>query len=172
MDDFVELGRATGSYGFRGWVRVQPTGTGEVLKKVKRWRLVPLRGQTQDVQVEAVRVHGAGLIAKWVGCDSKEAADALKGTLYVARADFPAAGDDAVWAVDLIGMQALNTLGETLGRVVRISSNGVQDLLEVEYEIAAGKSATFMVPMVKDVYLVRIDLEARCVVLDWQSDWR
>lgn len=171
MDDYVELGRAAGAYGFRGWVRVQPLASGEVLRKVKRWRLVPMAGAPMDLTIEAVRVHGSGLIAKWTGCESKEAADQLKGTIYVARADFPSAGEDEVWAVDLMGCTVVNQAGDELGTVSRIGSNGAQDLLEVTYEVD-GKSSTFMVPMVKDVYLLAIDTEARRVTVDWQLDWR
>ncbi len=172
MDDYIELGRATGAYGFRGWVRVQPAGSGEVLRKTKRWRLVPMTGAPVDVEVEAVRVHGNGLIAKWVGCASKEEADRLKGVLFVAREDFPAAGDDEVWAVDLVGCSVINTEEVLLGTVTRIGSNGAQDLLEVVYEVSPGEKRTFMIPLVKDVYLKRIELESRRIIVDWQEDWR
>lgn len=171
MDDYVELGRATGAYGFRGWVRVQPLASGEVLRKVKHWRLKPMVGNPMDLTIDAVREHGGGLIAKWVGCDSKESADQLKGTIYVARADFPEATEDEVWAVDLIGCKVVNQAGEELGVVSRIGSNGAQDLLEVEYE-ASGKKQAFMVPLVKDVYLLKIDTDAREITVDWQLDWR
>ena len=29
-----------------------------------------------------------------------------------------------------------------------------------------------MVPLVKDVYLISIDTDARTVTVDWQADWR
>ena len=102
MEDLVELGRLSGAYGFRGWVRVVPFESGEVLEKVRRWVLISPSGETTPVEAKGVRRHGGGLIAKWDGCESKEAADALRGRVAVARADFPAAGDDAVWAVDLL----------------------------------------------------------------------
>ena len=58
-----------------------------------------------------------------------------------------------------------------MGVVSRIGSNGAQDLLEVEYE-ASGKKQAFMVPLVKDVYLLKIDTDAREITVDWQLDWR
>ena len=39
-DELIELGRTAGAYGFKGWVRIQPEGTGEVLQKVRDWVLV------------------------------------------------------------------------------------------------------------------------------------
>ena len=77
MEDLVELGRLSGAYGFRGWVRVVPFESGEVLEKVRRWVLISPSGETTPVEAKGVRRHGGGLIAKWDGCESKEAADAL-----------------------------------------------------------------------------------------------
>ena len=105
MDDLVELGRTAGAYGFRGWVRIVPLESGEVLQKAKTWVLTDLKGVQTTLQIEAFRRHGDGFIVKWVGCETKEAADAARGRVSVARADFPDAGQNSVWAVDLVGMQ-------------------------------------------------------------------
>ena len=172
MDELVELGRTAGAYGFRGWVRVIPHESGEVLQKVKTWVLTDLKGTKTVLKIEAFRRHGDGFIAKWEGCENKEAADSARGRVSVAREDFPDAGDDAVWAVDLIGCRVLNTEGTELGTVTSIGSNGAQDLLVIDYEVAPGKTQQFMIPLVKDVYLLAIDTDARTVTVDWQADWR
>ena len=44
MDDLVELGRTAGAYGFRGWVRIVPLESGEVLQKARTWVLTDLKG--------------------------------------------------------------------------------------------------------------------------------
>ena len=92
--------------------------------------------------------------------------------MSVARADFPDAGDDAVWAVDLIGCRVVNGERAELGTVSSIGSNGAQDLLVINWEAAPGKTQQFMIPLVKDVYLLAIDTEARTVTVDWQPEWR
>ena len=46
MEDLVELGRLSGAYGFRGWVRVVPFESGEVLEKVRRGVLISPSGET------------------------------------------------------------------------------------------------------------------------------
>ena len=172
MEDLVELGRLSGAYGFRGWVRVVPFDSGEVLEKVRRWVLISPSGETTPVEAKGVRRHGGGLIAKWDGCESKEAADALRGRVAVARADFPAAGDDAVWAVDLLECRVVNREGVDLGRIVDIGTNGVQDLLVVAYAAEDGRECRFMIPNVKEVYVLSIDVEARIVTVDWSPEWR
>ncbi len=109
-DELIELGRTAGAYGFKGWVRIQPEGTGEVLQKVRDWVLVDRLGVKTPVHVKGLRVHGTGLIAKWDGCESKEAADAVRVKVGVLRKDFPAAGKDAVWAIDFVRHFARRTI--------------------------------------------------------------
>ena len=79
MDDLVELGRTAGAYGFRGWVRIVPLESGEVLQKARTWVLTDLKGVRTTLSIEAFRRHGDGFIAKWAGCETKEAADAARG---------------------------------------------------------------------------------------------
>ena len=78
MDDLVELGRTAGAYGFRGWVRIVPLESGEVLQKARTWVLTDLKGVRTTLNIEAFRRHGDGFIAKWAGCETKEAADAAR----------------------------------------------------------------------------------------------
>ena len=59
-DELIELGRTAGAYGFKGWVRIQPEGTGEVLQKVRDWVLVDRFGVKTPVHVKGLRVHGTG----------------------------------------------------------------------------------------------------------------
>ena len=68
------------------------------------------------------------------------------------RKDFPAAGKDAVWAIDLEGVPAFNREGKELGVIEGVSSNGAQDLFVIEYEDEAGERKQFLIPNVKDVY--------------------
>jgi 16S rRNA processing protein RimM len=171
-DDLIELGRAAGAYGFRGWVRVLPFDSGEVLLAAKRWVLIPLAGEKRELAVTAVRRHGKGFVAKWEGCETKEAADALKGRIAVRRADFPAAGEGKVWAADLIGCKAVNKDGVELGEITGIDNNGAQDLFVVTWTAGDGHRAEFLIPAVKDVYLIEAQPEDGRVVVDWAPEWR
>lgn len=172
MEDLVELGRTGGAYGFRGWVRISPLASGEVLEAVRDWILVDAAGQQTPVCVTGLRRHGAGFIAKWSGCETKEAADAVRAKVMVPRSAFPDAGEDAVWAVDVIGCEAVSKSGEPLGRIENIGTNGVQDLFVIAYESEDGETKRFMVPDVKDVYVLSIDVKSKRVTLDWDPSWR
>ena len=172
MDDLVELGRTAGAYGFRGWVRIVPLESGEVLQKARTWVLTDLKGVRTTLSIEAFRRHGDGFIAKWAGCETKEAADAARGRVSVSRADFPDAGKDAVWAVDLVGCKVVNKEGTALGTVESIGSNGAQDLFVIEYEDEAGERKQFLIPNVKDVYVLELNPEEKRAVFDWDPAWR
>ena len=58
MDDLVELGRTAGAYGFRGWVRIVPLESGEVLQKARTWVLTDLKGVRKTLSIEAFRRVG------------------------------------------------------------------------------------------------------------------
>lgn len=163
--DVVELGVVRGAYGVQGWVRVQPhSPQAEVLRRSRHWWL--LGDSPRRVQVMAVRRHGAGLVAKWAECETPEQADRLRGvSIGVARAEFPPAGKDEVYWVDLIGLAVINRSGTELGAVSDVLSSGAQELLEVRQG-----ERVLLVPMVER-YVESIDLARREVRVDWEADW-
>jgi len=101
-----------------------------VLRSTRRWWLVSSEG-TRRLEVSAVRRQGAGLVAKWAGCDSPEAAEALKGAqVAVARCDFPRLGKGEYYWVDLIGLRVINRSERELGTVKGLRPSAAHDLLE------------------------------------------
>ncbi len=172
QDNWVELGRTGGAYGVRGWIRAVPVESGEVLLKAKEWSVVHQDGTRTIHTVTSARRHSDIIIAKFADIEQKEDADKLRGTIYVRRELFPEAGKDEVWAVDVVGAQVINAQGQHLGEVEAIGSNGVQDLLEIRWTTEEGKTARFMIPMVKDVFLLDIDTDKKQVTVDFDADWR
>ncbi|MFN3566965.1 MAG: ribosome maturation factor RimM [Burkholderiaceae bacterium] len=162
----IELGAVRGAYGVKGWVKIVPYDAGaEVLRTTRNWWLLR-DGARERLAVTAVRRHAALLLAKWAGCESPEAADAIRGAaIAVPREEFPALAPGRYYWVDLIGARVINRRGVDLGEVRGLRSNGAQDLLEVG---TAG--STLLVPMV-DAYVDRIDPARRRIEVDWEADW-
>lgn len=180
-----------GAYGVRGWVRIAPhSPSGDVLQSTRRWWLLGPE-PAREVHVSAVRRQGAGLVAKWDGCDSPEAADALKGAaVAVARCDFPQLHGQEYYWVDLIGLQVINRSGRELGVVKGLRSSAAHDLLEVgpalrssgnpgseagstdekADEKAAESGPPILVPVVAD-FVDGIDLDAGTVRVNWEPEW-
>lgn len=181
--DLVEMGFLRGAYGLQGWVHVQPhSGEAEVLRGSHQWWL--LRPGAEAVCASAagplgvtgVRVQGAGLVAKWRGCDDPEAAQALKGwRIAVSRSDFPRLPPGQYYWVDLVGAVVVNREEVQLGVVRGLRSNGVHDLLEVEptADGAGGEpqgKALLLIPMVA-AYIDSVDLGAGRIRVDWDAQW-
>lgn len=164
--DLVELGVARGAYGVKGWIRVAPhDADAQVLRGSRRW-WVRRGDETVAMDVLAVRRHGGGLVAKWAGCDSPEAAEAYRGArLAVGRSDFPPVRPGEFYWVDLVGARVVNRAGVELGRVTGLRNNGAQDLLEV-----TGEQGGILVPLV-ETYVDAVDTAGREIRVDWQWDW-
>ena len=88
-----------------------------------------------------------GTIARFAEIADRNAAEAMRGTeLTVPRAALPPLGEGEYYHADLMGLPALSTTGEDLGRVVLIENFGAGDVLEIERP--DGKR--FMIPMNAD----------------------
>ncbi len=167
--DLQELGYVRGAYGLRGWAWIQPhSPTADGLLASRRWWLSPPPARVPvALEVSGVRRHGGAVVAKWRGCDTPEAAEALRGAaVAVSRGDFPPPAEGEFYWVDLIGAQVVNRAGEDLGVVKGLRANGVHDLLEVQGE----GGEPFLVPVV-DAYLDGVDLARRLVHVDWERSW-
>ena len=155
------MGRVAGSYGVRGWIKVAPGGgVLEVLAGVKDWWI----GE-QLYCVAAARIHGATVVAKLDGIETREQALELKGKeVLVERTALPEADEGHYYLADLVGLEVLNEQGERLGTVKRLFTNGAQDVMEL-----AGERER-LIPWVSAI-VKQVDLAGRRIVVAWGADW-
>ena len=71
--------------------------------------------------------------------------------------------------MDLIGLAVINRQDEELGTVRELLSTGAQTVLVMEYMLD-GKLQDRMIPFVS-VYIDDVDLQAKRIRVDWQSDY-
>lgn len=190
--DLVELGRVTGAYGIRGWIKVEPyTARSDTLLAAKTWWLS--RQSSSPASAEPVaspqarrvlssRTQGSTVVARFEGLDVRESAEALRGCrVWVSRASFPAAEDDEYYWVDLIGCTVHGTDGDTpivLGAVVEVIDNGAHAVLHIGRLDAEGKpqldarghQEMTMVPFVA-AHVQSVDLSRRRIDTDWPLDF-
>jgi 16S rRNA processing protein RimM len=115
--------------------------------------------------VAAARVHGASVVGKLAGIETREQALALKGrTVAVQREALPEPEQGRYYLADLLGLEVLNEQGVALGVVVRTYSNGAHDVIEV-----AG-DRTRLIPWVAAV-VKQVDLQQGQVRVAWGADW-
>ncbi|HEX2333074.1 MAG TPA: ribosome maturation factor RimM [Burkholderiales bacterium] len=153
------MGRVAGSYGVRGWIRVDEAQA--ALPQCAAWWI----GGT-EYPVEQVKQHSGTLLAKLAGMESREAARKLKGsTVYVLREVMPAPEPGHYYLADLVGLEVVNEQGVVLGTVKRWMFNGAQDVMEV-----AGDGKVRLLPWIPEV-VKKVDLLKKQIDVTWGADW-
>ncbi|MFV2039124.1 MAG: ribosome maturation factor RimM [Acidimicrobiales bacterium] len=121
----LEVGYIAKAHGLRGELNVRLTGD-------RAERMVPgaqLRTDTSVLVVQRSRPHHKGHLVFFEGVDTREAADALRGTvLYGEPIDDPG----TIWVHDLIGASIEEVDGTPRGSVVAVQENPASDLLVTE----------------------------------------
>ena len=160
-DDLICVGGVSGSYGISGEVRVksfcaQPDD-------IETYNPLLSQDGKRSYVLALIRPMKNGFVARITDVDTKEQADALKGTqLYARRDQLPSLPDDEYYYSDLTGIDVFDTGGAALGRVKSVQNHGAGDLLEVQLP---GASTTVFVPFTQAV-VPTVDLAARRIVAD------
>jgi 16S rRNA processing protein RimM len=165
-DRVVVLGKIAGTFGVLGWVKVSSyTDPIDNLLQYPTWRL--RRGETwSTIKLEAGRLTGKGVLAKLEGIDTPEDARLLTGTeVGVWRHELPATEPGEYYLSDLEGLVAVTPSDEPLGTIDHFRSTPSSTVVVIR---SAGHPDRW-VPFVKE-RIVKVDLEARRVVLDWPAD--
>ena len=155
------MGRVAGAYGVRGWVKVAPGGgVREALAGAAEWWI-----GGRAYAVGEAKVHGATVVARLAGLESREQAQALKGEeVCVRRAALAQPGEGHYYLADLVGLAVVNEQGERLGVVKRLFTNGAQDVMEVS------GARTHLMPWVPSV-VKEVDLPRGQITVAWGADW-
>jgi 16S rRNA processing protein RimM len=115
--------------------------------------------QFEVAQIREARDH---LVATFKGVATREDAERLNGIeLYIAREKLPETDDDEYYHADLIGLAAVNTADEPLGRVAAIHNFGAGDIIE----IAPPQGPTLLLPFTNAV-VPTVDLAGGRVVIE------
>ncbi|NBS20445.1 MAG: ribosome maturation factor RimM [Betaproteobacteria bacterium] len=177
LDPWISVARVIDAWGLAGWVKLDLYGDRQssVLRKAKRWlvsppqRLATIREVAVEVAVVASRPHSSGWLAQFEGFDDRNQALALKGfEVAVRREDFPRLPKGEYYWVDLIGCRVLNRADELLGEVVAMDDHGAHPILHVKQNQDAAPD--FFIPFVGQ-YVDQVDVNERCIQVDWSSEW-
>lgn len=156
----VVLGRVSGLYGVKGWVRVySETDPREGILSYSPWLLGP---EAVSRRLIEGRVHGKGLIAKLEGCDDRDQAAALIGQEIAIRRDqLPPPRPDEFYWIDLEGLTVVTQTDVELGRVSHLFSTGANDVLVVQ-----GKRER-LIPFFWGDVILDVDFDRGLIRVDW-----
>lgn len=161
QDDLVLVAEIGAPHGVRGEIRARVYTEDPLALPA----FGPLRDEAgRAYEVRSVRPAKNVVVMRLSGIETREAAEALKGTpLYIERNRLPddALEDDEFFQTDLIGLDVRDAGGKTHGTVKAVHNFGGGDILELA---EAGKRSV-MIPF-SEAAVPEIDLEAGFVLID------
>lgn len=128
--EWVLVGVFTGARGIKGEAIVKsftenPAGIADLGQLYAGAGRDPLR-------LSALRQMKGKLAVRVAGVDTRDQAEALKGTeIFLRRADLPVTDADEFYVTDLEGLEALDGEGNRLGRVSAVHDFGAGPLIEI-----------------------------------------
>lgn len=147
MADQVIVGTVGRAHGLRGEVNVRPR-TDAIAERFAAGAVVTVAGR--PLTVAGHTLHQGRLVVTFAEITDRTAAEALHG------ADVWAAGESTITEADeyhdssLVGLAAVDPLGNTLGEVVGVHHHAVQDLLVVRTP-AGERLVPFVTALVPEV---------------------
>lgn len=159
MSQLVCVARIGAAHGVRGAVKLW-TFTEDPFA-VRRYGLLSSKDGKRQFEIATAREAKDHLVATFKGVTTRDEAERLNGIeLYVARDKLPATDADEYYHTDLIGLAAVTTDGDALGRVLAIHNFGAGDIIE----IAPLKGTTLLLPFTNAV-VPEVDIAGGRVVI-------
>lgn len=163
--EMICVGAIAGAFGVTGEVRlksfcIEPADIGSY---------GPLTSEDgkQLFKITLTRPVAGGLGARIAGVTTKEAADALRGTsLFVPRAKLPKLPDDEFYHADLIGLDAFDTGGVQIGKVLAIYNHGAGDIVEIS---SSRHKSPLLLPFTMAI-VPNVDLAAGRIVVNMPEE--
>jgi 16S rRNA processing protein RimM len=154
------VARIGAAHGVRGAVKLW-TFTEDPLA-VKDYGPLWTKDGARQFEVQHVREAKDHLVATFKGVCTRDEAERLNGLeLYVPRERLPETDDDEYYHADLIGLAAVTTTDQPLGKVVAIHNFGAGDIIE----IAPPQGATMMLPFTNAV-VPTVDIAGGRVIVE------
>jgi 16S rRNA processing protein RimM len=120
----------------------------------------------RQFEVTHARAAKGYLVATLKGISTRDEAERLNGLeLYVAREKLPATVEDEYYHADLIGLAAVTSADEPLGRVIAVHNFGAGDIIE----IAPPHGSTLLLPFTNTV-VPTVDLAGGRVVIELPAE--
>jgi 16S rRNA processing protein RimM len=160
VPDKVCVARIGAAHGVRGAVKLW-TFTEDPFA-VKAYGPLWTKDDARHLELTSAREAKDHLVATFKGIETREDAERLNGVeLYVARDQLPVTEDDEYYHADLIGLAAVTTSDEPLGRVIAIHNFGAGDIIE----IAPPSGTTLLLPFTNAV-VPTVDISGGRVVIE------
>jgi 16S rRNA processing protein RimM len=146
QDTKICVAKIGAPHGVRGDVKLWPF-TEDPLA-VLNYGPLSTKDGARHFEVARARAAKDHLVASLKGIGNRDDAQKLNGIeLYITRDQLPATDDDEYYHADLIGLEAVTSGGESIGRVIALHNFGAGNIIE----IAPGAGPTLLLPFTNAV---------------------
>lgn len=159
-DPLIVIGEVARPHGLRGVVRVVAvTDFPDHLLTLEHAVLVCGRTATR-VRVEHAQPDGRWVLMKFVGIDTLDAAERLRGaTIEIPMGQAAPLPPGQFYLFEVIGLEVRTPEGQVIGRVVDVLRTGANDV----YVVRPGEGPELLLPAVSSC-IEKIDPAAGCLV--------
>ena len=163
---WVTLGRVSGVFGVKGWLKVQSyTRPRDNIARFGTWTL-RMNGVDRAFGVEDGHSHAGSVVAKLQGIDDRDRArDCVGADIVVEREQLPATRADEFYWTDLEGLEVRSMAGVALGKVDHLLATGAHDVLVLDSTPAC------LIPFIVGDVVKLVDIESGFIVVDWSTDY-
>ena len=162
----IGIGKITGVFGVKGWVKVfSDTAPKENILAYSPWYLEK-GNENKLVKVINGRLQGKAIVAQLEDIDDRDQAELLAGwDISIAREQLPSISADEYYWSDLIGLKVSTIDNQDLGVVDYLLETGANDVLVIKGDRER------LIPFLQDQTVLKIDLEAGEIKVDWDPDF-
>ncbi len=166
VPEMLVLGRISGLYGVKGWVRVfSHTSPRSNILTYPGWYLRQA-GNWVKYEVQSGRAHGKGVVAQLKGCDDRDQATMLlQADIAIPREQLPDLQPDEYYWADLEGLKVQTMDGLDLGVIDHLFETGANDVVVVKGERER------LIPYLWQDVIQHVDLEVGVMTVDWEPDF-
>ena len=162
MPGDVELGRVSGAFGIRGWIRLQSfTQPLDGILRYERWTI-----GGREWQVVEGHAQGRSVVASLAGLADRTDAEGLRGeVIVVPRSALPKPKRGEFYWADVLGGEVVSTRGARLGTLESVTSNGAQDVMVVRGERMR------LIPFVVGPIVIGVDTGSKRILVEWEPEY-
>ena len=176
--EWLCVGKVTGAYGIKGWVRVHAyTDSLEDFLRLSGWHIAAAQDadRRRPVEIAEGRRQGKGLIVRLVGVDDRTAAERLRGQqFWVPATQLPELEEGEYYWRDLIGLRVFtrSDQGEALllGEVDHLLETGANDVMVLRACEGSVDSRERLIPWLPGDVVLDVATTSGRIDVRWHPD--
>jgi 16S rRNA processing protein RimM len=166
MAGWVVLGKVSGLYGIKGWVKI--FSYTEPRESIIDYNPIFLNidNEWQEFQISDGELQGKGMAIRIQGIEDRDAAASLLNCdIAISREQLAELSPGEFYWADLEGLKVITVSGVELGTVSHLFTTGANDVVVVKGERER------LIPFLRDDVIIDIDLEQNIMRVDWDPEF-